>query len=149
MNKTFTSVLFVVPGNPKPKGRPRFFRRRAYTPTATKKEQERIRQIIREQIEENPRYQLEYPLNMPVSVELVYHIKRPATLNRKKCIDNLIPHSKRPDVDNLAKLTLDSLDEILLDDSLIHELKMVKYYCSKTGENAKPKTIIRLEFLHG
>lgn len=147
--REFKTLLFNIPGNPKSKGRPRFYMRRAYTPATTKKEQRRLREAIRKQIEEHPDYQLNYPVDKPVSIDLIYHIKRPQSLNLKRCPDKLIPHSKRPDVDNLAKLTIDAMDEILVDDALIIKLCLAKFYCSKTGPNSQPKTIIRMEFLDG
>lgn len=72
-------------------------------------------------------------LDEPLSVEIMYYIKRPKSLLRKKDPFDIIPHIKKPDLDNLDKAVLDSLTDInvWLDDSRVFSLKSCKYYTDK------------------
>lgn len=66
----------------------------------------------------------------PVSVDLTFHMKIPASYSEKKKTELVGKyHIKRPDSDNLQKLFLDSLTGIVYkDDSQIADTKCRKIY---------------------
>lgn len=75
------------------------------------------------------------PLEGPVSVEMDFHMPRPKSLLRKKDPDGLIPHTAKPDADNLAKAVADTLTQVGLwrDDSQICEMLSRKVYARKNS----------------
>jgi Holliday junction resolvase RusA-like endonuclease len=68
------------------------------------------------------------PIYSPVMVKLDFYMKRIKSLPKTK----EIPHIKKPDIDNLAKLFLDAITPtILADDKLVIELHVKKRYAKK------------------
>ena len=58
-------------------------------------------------------------------------------------------YTKTPDVDNLAKLVLDSIagdDGFFLDDKQVVELNCIKRYIE---QDEKPKTIVMIDYYEG
>jgi len=80
------------------------------------------------------------PIDGPLSVELMFYFKLP----KSKRITQR--HVSRPDVDNLAKPVLDSMQKggLIYNDSQICELKLSKYY-----SNSEPCIFIRLWSING
>jgi Holliday junction resolvase RusA-like endonuclease len=69
----------------------------------------------------------------PIRLELYLRLPRPQRLNAKKFLGREIrvPHSSRPDVDNLAKACMDSLNKVAwTDDSSICQLYVEKCYAA-------------------
>ena len=96
-----TSTLSItVLGDPVPKGRPRFARTstghvRTYTPQKTTEYESRVALAA----------QGTPLLSSPLCISINFYIKRPKALKG----DSPIPHTKRPDLDNLVKAVLDGL----------------------------------------
>jgi len=76
-------------------------------------------------------------LEKPLSVKLVFTMPIPKSTSkrkREKMLRGLIPHTKKPDCDNLAKAVLDAMNKtIIKDDSLIYSLYVIKMYCHTPG----------------
>jgi Holliday junction resolvase RusA-like endonuclease len=76
-------------------------------------------------------------LNGPCSVSLVAIFRRPASLPKAGK-----PHTVKPDVDNIAKIVLDSMNGIVFeDDKLVTSLKITKRY-AEIGE--EERVLVRL-----
>ena len=131
--------VFVIPGNPVPKGRPRFGRGRTYTPKKTLQAEKDIRENIRRQIGVNF-----VSIDSPIYLDIVFVINRPKYMYAKKYSDGRIPHTKKPDLDNLVKTVCDALDGyFFVNDSRISKLSTTKVYAEK---NEPSKTIIRVMY---
>lgn len=108
------------PIDPVPKGRPRKGRFSVYTPKKTRDAEKDIRTLARMQWPYEP-------LTDALHVQILFIIKRGPSVKRKH-------PDCRPDVDNIAKLALDSLNSIVWkDDSQIIKLELEKRY----GENGR------------
>lgn len=90
-----------VPGEPVPKGRPRFAGGRAYTPARTLEAERCLRD----------------------AVLAVYPRTKPTTGPYELRVDFYIQHRRRRDVDNLAKLVMDALNNVVwADDTQVNHL---------------------------
>ena len=119
-------MKFFLPMAPVAKGRPRFTRNgHTYTPTKTKVAMLHTRLLAARHA----------PLEAPggaVNVAIEFVMPKPKSYPR--CLYGA-PHVKKPDVDNLGKLILDSLGKGLfwVDDSQVDELDLAKRY-QREGE---------------
>jgi Holliday junction resolvase RusA-like endonuclease len=129
----------TITGAPTAKGRPRFTRSgRVYTPKKTRDAEKHLSVHLSCLVGGKK----QYPFTGPIYVEFEFYIKRPKNLFRKIDPDGPIPHTKKPDLDNLIKLVKDAANKIIWsDDAIICDMRPKKFYCSKTG---KPRTIIRV-----
>lgn len=75
------------------------------------------------------------PMTGPIIVNVTYFMPRPKRLMRKISPDGLIPHTSKPDIDNLNKAVLDTLTRIGVwqDDSQVIGIMAMKYHCPKDG----------------
>ena len=74
------------------------------------------------------------PMDGPVVVEVRFYLPRPKRLMRKKDPVGPIPHTAKPDVDNLWKSTADALSGLAWrDDSQVCRTKAAKFYAEKDG----------------
>ena len=117
-------VAFIVPGEPKGKGRPRFNTKtgRAFTPGDTITYENWIKCCYQEQ---DGRF-----IDGPVKarIEVYYKIPKSYTKKRIQAIrDGLEMPLKKPDSDNIAKIVLDSLNKLAFDDDAqVVELTVIK-----------------------
>lgn len=119
-----------IPIDPVAKGRPRFTRfGGAYTPTKTKKYETAIAEYY---TQASKGFTFE---DTPVCVNIVFGMPIPksAPKSRREAMQvGVIRHTKKPDLDNLAKAVLDALNEIAWkDDSQIVRLSVMKEYSSE------------------
>lgn len=84
------------------------------------------------------------PFTGPIRLDLTFILPRPKNLKRKSHPEGWIPHSKRPDRDNLVKGTQDGLSAagFWLDDAQIYDGRAAKYYAERDG---KPRIIVGIE----
>ena len=79
---------------------------------------------------------------MPVYVDVVFYMPIAQSLSgikKRQMANGVIAHTTKPDVDNLLKLVLDCLNDLVIeDDSQIVELRGKKIYSNKPG------TLIRI-----
>ena len=82
------------------------------------------------------------PLDGPVAVNVRFYLPRPKRLLKKKDPDEALPHTVKPDVDNLWKSTADALKGLAWnDDSQVYRTTASKYYVEKDG---MPRTEINI-----
>lgn len=107
-------ITITIPIVPVAKGRPRFGGGRVFTPSKTLKYEREIAMIVRKQIRSS--------LNGALSVTLIFSMPKPKSCKREH-------PSVRPDIDNLQKSVLDSLNGIAwADDGQIVQLAGWKVY---------------------
>lgn len=128
----------MIDGNPTPKGRPRVGKNKiVYTPKKTRDAEKYIKSCVQKIIGIN-----HCPIDTPIQIQIDFIIKRPKYMYSKKYPSERIPHTKKPDVDNLIKLVSDSLNGYFFcDDSQIYRCISTKYYAAK---NENPHTQIRI-----
>ncbi len=123
--EVFQVLAFTAPGDPVPKGRPRFARGgkfvRTFTPAATLRYEERIAAYARDQVDAAP---AGFPLDCPVRAELVCVFRRHASRKQAAHMD------RKPDLDNVVKAILDGLANggAIKTDSRVVEIQARKEY---------------------
>ena len=110
-------VLFAVEGTPIGKGRPKFARRgnfvSAYTPTKTRDYEALIAQAAKDAMSTAE------PLKTPVAAYIYITVPVPASYSKKRteaCLKGIERPTKKPDIDNIIKAYLDSMNGIVYDD---------------------------------
>lgn len=129
------SIYFSVPGNPVPKQRPRACKKgkyiQIYTPRETKMYEKKVAKYYKENYSNTDK------LKGSLSVEIEGIFTPPISISNKKrneMLEGKVPHTKKPDCDNLGKTPLDGLNGIAYeDDSQINKLSISK----KFGEKAQ------------
>lgn len=126
-------ITITIPLEPKAKGRPRFANGHAYTPSSTREYEDAVRLIARRAINA--------PLRGAIRMTIDFYLKAPKSLSKSEFGLLETRPTKKPDIDNLAKAILDSLNNGIgyEDDKQIVELVLRKYY-SRT-----PMTVVTLE----
>lgn len=141
-----------IPGEPKGQPRPRAFapggHARVYDPGTAEGWKGLIALALRPHLHKLSRVVAEDPLaydspscHVPIadvwSVEMLFKMPRPAAMRRKKPHpeDGETPHTKTPDIDNLAKAVLDACTSLRIwhDDAQVVELRARKVYHADKG----------------
>lgn len=131
------SIFIVVPGIPKAQPRARMTRSgHVYTPNSAKS----YKKDIQEEVLGHELFPI-LPIDCPIVCNIVFYMPRPKRLQRKCDPEQPIPHTSRPDKDNMEKAVMDALTDCGLwrDDSLVFSGHTAKYYTEKNG---KPRTEI-------
>lgn len=120
------AVVVNIPGQPVPKGRPRFTRGGfAYTPDKTRKYEKLVAGLAKTAMVGRP------PFDCPIKVMVTAFMRIPQ-MSRKRTADaqaGYILPAVKPDADNLAKAALDACNGIIWrDDALICSLLVKKRY---------------------
>ena len=123
-------VTFKVDGKPQGKGRPRFARRgkfvTTYTDDKTKTYENKIRDIAMVAMGASK------PLTTPLEAFIYISYPVPASYSKsrtKDCLEGIERPTKKPDIDNVVKAFLDSMNEIIyVDDTQVVELHSTKVY---------------------
>lgn len=130
---------FVVEGKPVGKGRPRFRRAGNFVQTYTPEKTAEYEKLVR------LRFQNAGGVitDKPVRVEITAFFAPPKSTKKKDKIEmlaNMILPEKKPDVDNIAKIILDALNQVAYkDDAQVIELFVKKRYA------AEAKVIVHIE----
>jgi Holliday junction resolvase RusA-like endonuclease len=123
------AIYSNVPGNPFAKQRPRAARKgrfiTIYTPNETKAYESKVRKYY------NSIYNgILVDGSLTVEIEGIFSV--PSNASKKKASEMLsgdIPHTKKPDCDNMAKICLDALNGVAYtDDAIINRLNVSKRY---------------------
>ena len=130
------AIRIEIPGAPVSKKRPRFFRRGNHVGTYNPQESEEsktmwhIAQAVNGQ----------KPLGVPVEMHMTFFMPIPSSTPKslqKQMELSPVPHTKKPDLDNLIKHVLDAANGVLfVDDRQIHSVTCRKIY------SHEPKTRI-------
>lgn len=117
-------------GKPVGKGRPRLGRHSTYTPDKTKNYEEYVKLCYINKYNIKQR-----PTEKPLKAKITAFFEVPTSYSNKKKKELIgQPHTSRPDIDNIAKIILDSLNGLAYkDDNQIVKLEVEKLY----GEEAK------------
>lgn len=125
------AITFSVPGNPVPQPRARVSTRggfaRAYVPSKHPVHD------YRTQLAVAARLAGLRPTGEPLSVVIDAVFERPKSHRNKSGVKGTAPKLPRPDVDNVAKAVLDSLQDVMGDDTMVARLVVEKSY----GEEAR------------
>ena len=72
-------------------------------------------------------------LSGPIKICLIFTLPRPKRLMRKKDPFHRIPHTSKPDIDNLEKAVFDAITDcgVWVDDSNVYSSNVHKYYSGK------------------
>ena len=119
---------FEIPGMITGKGRPRVNTTTAiaYTPAKTKEYEELVKQyfIIK--------YRRINPLEGRIKINITAYFSVPKNTSKKQeenMLNNAISPTKKPDIDNIAKIILDALNKLAFkDDNQITKLEIEKKY---------------------
>ena len=119
-------ISFVIHGNPRGKGRPRFTKNgHVYTPDETKRYEDLVGLSYRNSAKG-------YKFTSPVRVTVKAFHKPPKGKSKRVTEDMLngrILPTKRPDADNVAKIVLDGLNKVAWDDDTqVVEMMVTKRY---------------------
>lgn len=123
-------VMFTVEGTPIGKGRPKFARRgnfvSTYTPTKTRDYETLIAEAAQKAMGSSE------PLKTPVAAYIYITVPIPASYSKKRseaCLSGLERPCKKPDIDNIIKAFLDSMNNIVYaDDTQVVSLHSTKRY---------------------
>lgn len=136
--KLFASI--EVKGDPKGQPRPRAFSRngkaRIFDCGSAESWKSLIALAARDHLPASP-------LACPVRVDVEFHFRRPLRLMKKKSPPDFLPHTAKPDRDNLDKALLDTLTQIgfFQDDALVVEGTIRKRY---TRIDSAPGALIEI-----
>lgn len=101
-----------------------------YTPT--KHPVNAFKATVRQALKESG--ELTAPIEGPVVLECRFYLPRPKRLMRKKDPAGAIPHTAKPDRDNLEKSLMDALKGLAWrDDSQVFDGPVSKWYAEKDG----------------
>tara|TARA_R110002126_G_scaffold9539_7_gene43028 strand:+ start:2447 stop:2938 length:492 start_codon:yes stop_codon:yes gene_type:complete len=98
---------------------------------------------------------LEELMELPVTLEVEFQIKRPKDMCGTRFSGEKIPHTKKPDADNLLKAVMDALNKVAWnDDSQVICAKSSKFYApvvlgGKTGKarnSDTPMVTVRIKY---
>jgi len=134
-------ISFEIPGEPKAKARPRTTKKGiTYTPKKTVEYENWVKECY---YITHKKKRLEGQIRACVTA----YFKIPKSTSKKKMLlmqDGEIRPTKKPDTDNIAKIVLDSLNDIAYDDDKqVIELIVRKYYASR------PRVIVELQEIGG
>lgn len=119
---------FEVPGKVIGKGRPRLnsYTGAVYTPTRTKDYESLVEQYF---LLKYPRFKI---LEGRIKVNIIAYFSIPKTTKKteiNEMLDNNISPTKKPDIDNIVKVVLDSMNKFAFrDDNQITKLEVEKKY---------------------
>lgn len=128
-------IEFTVPGMPRGKGRPRFGGGHAYTDNKTRDYEQLIRLCYQR---EAGTY--DFPGAVCLAIRVVLPV--PKSDSRRTRTDKLtghIPPTRKPDVDNVAKVVMDALNGLAwADDKQVTQLSVAKFY----GAEARTEVVV-------
>lgn len=126
-------IIFEVETKPIPKARPRFYKTGKRVITYTPKKTQNFEKIIKNAFISHVG-NIE-PFTNKCKINIDFYTKIPKSITKKNLdilIKNNYINTKRPDLDNLIKAVLDSLNKIAyVDDNIIYKIESRKLYSDK------------------
>lgn len=115
---------FTIPGQPQGKARARITRYGSYTPEKTVF----YENLIKLSYVNKTDFYSEKPLH--ISIEAIFEpVKSVSKVQRQAMLNDLIKPTKKPDIDNIAKVVLDALNGVAFkDDTQVINLTLNKRY---------------------
>lgn len=125
----FKTMRFEVAGEIVGKGRPKFTKRgRTYTPKKTS--------IYERTIKIAYLNKYSYLSKKSLRIKICAYLevaKSHSKVKKTKMLDNLLQCTKKPDIDNIAKVVLDALNKVAyLDDTQVVELVAIKRWSNES-----------------
>lgn len=115
-------MIFEVPGDAKAKQRPKFStfggHVRAITPKQTVEYEHWVKLCYNNELIKNG-CQLDYDKTKPINMQIEVYFAPPTSVSKKKTdamLQDVIKHTKKPDLDNIIKCITDGLNRIAYDD---------------------------------
>jgi Holliday junction resolvase RusA-like endonuclease len=132
-------VKFTVLGEPKGKGRPRMTARgRTYTPKDTVQYENLVRIEYRRQCGD-----FKFQDGTPLDARITAYFSIPQSVSKKKrqmMMEHKVRPTKKPDVDNVAKVVLDSINGVAYhDDAQVVDCQVRKFYSDN------PRIVVTLQ----
>ena len=131
-------IIIELPGDPVPKGRPRFRAVtardgrsfvNAYTPAKTRAYERALAFVAKVAMRGKP------PMDGPLKVSVTASLAVPSSWSAKKrdaALAGIVQPTGRPDADNFQKAAWDSLNSIVwVDDSQVVDARIVKTYAEQ------------------
>lgn len=125
-------IMFEVKGKPQGKQRPRILKSgHRFTPRKTTDYEQLVKLRYLEAAKG-----FKFEKDVPLEIEIQATFKPPKTVSNKtrfKMLEDKILPTKKPDVDNIAKIILDALNGVAYhDDSQVIFLRLSKYYLEES-----------------
>lgn len=140
-------LSFRVQGEPKAQPRPRAVARggfaRVYNPGTADAWKAAVAEAGRSACPK-------HPFDDALAVRLLFYMPRPQRLLRPRDPMGLLPFASKPDLDNLAKATLDAMTDAgwWRDDCQIVDLHCLKLYARKEGVPGATIEVMPFDLLH-
>lgn len=132
---------FIIYGEPKGKGRPRFSSVNGYVKTRTPEDTVNYENLVKLTYQKACNEPM-YEQHVPVVMQIDAYYSIPKSASQKKAAQmslGEIRPTKKPDIDNLCKIIMDSLNKIAYyDDSQIIWASVGKYY------SLTPRVFVRM-----
>lgn len=125
------TVSFIIPGNPKGKGRPRVVNRNGFSKAYTPKDTAMYENLVRVEYElQTNRYRFDDDVALEMVIDAYYEIPKSASKKKKELMmSGTIRPKKAPDADNIIKSVADSINNVAYrDDAQIVDCRCRKYY---------------------
>jgi len=130
-----TEITLIIPGEPKAKQRPRWFKHGTYTPAETVNYETYIKELF---VAKYPDF---VPLETALSLELIAYFTIPKSASKKKqrlMRLHMLKPTKKPDLDNCIKI-IDALESLAYkNDNQFVAIVAKKYY------SMRPRLEIRI-----
>ncbi len=128
-------IKLKIPGAPVPKARPKFYRRGEGVGTYKTDAQEAAEALFKFQAKKQlwaQRINEPIPAGQPLRLKCWFFMpiaKSAAKKFKRQCSSESVPHTKKPDIDNLVKFVMDCLNELAWsDDTQVVEIAATKMY---------------------
>lgn len=124
-------LKFTVPGEPKGKGRPRVERHGNIVSTRTPDDTVSYENLVKTCYYQQCR-QLKFEKGVPLDVRITAYFSIPKSESKKRqnlMLRHVIRPMKKPDTDNIAKIVMDSLNQIAYhDDAQVVDCQLRKFF---------------------
>lgn len=135
-------ISATIPGKPMGEPRARFARVGRFVRTYTTAKSTSYRSLVQHYVGEAMRASRLEPIVGPIVVEIDAFSACPKTQQRKREPTPQRPSTTKPDVDNVAKIILDSLNGVAwIDDAQVCDVRVRKYIAA---QDQPPRVVVRI-----
>lgn len=137
------TIIFIVPGTPVGKGRPKFARRGNFVTTYTPEKTASYENLVKVKAEEAMCGR--NAIEGAVCVEISLYVTPPASWSQKKqraALDGDVFPTSKPDVDNVIKGIFDAMNEIVWkDDKQVVDVVVRKRYAQTARAHVEVRAL--------